>query len=71
MIWTRYNYMFYSDVHNGYLLYNSLSNSFISFGNKIHGILLKIKNNPNSVENMNDVSKEFLDELKRMLIIYE
>lgn len=63
--------MFYSDVHNGYLLYNSLSNSFISFGNKIHGILLKIKNNPDSFESMNDVSKEFLDELKRMLIIYE
>lgn len=69
MIWTNYNYLYFSKTHQNYLLYNSLTNAFIAMGEEIHADILKIKENPNKIES--EGNENLVEVLKSMKSIYD
>lgn len=61
MILSKYNTIYYSK-NNGYLLYNSLSNSFAKLNKELYNILLEIKTKPELVEKIDkDLFKILLE----------
>lgn len=61
--------MYFSDMHQSYLLYNSLSNSFIAMGEDIYNNVLNIKKKPNQIDE--NVNSDLMSILKDMMVIYE
>ena len=50
MEWSIYNYMYYSEKAQAYLLYSSLSNMFVKLNQEGYETIIKIKNDPNCIE---------------------
>ncbi|WP_314748702.1 radical SAM/SPASM domain-containing protein [Tannerella forsythia] len=50
MEWSIYNYMYYSEKAQAYLLYSSLSNMFVKLNQEAYETIIKIKNDPNCIE---------------------
>ncbi len=70
MIWSKYNFLYKSKKHNVYLLYNSLSNSFLKLDNDI--ILTAIIKIKEDVDNFDFTNKEdFFKLLKKSKIILD
>lgn len=61
MEWCIYNYIFYSNTANGFLLYSSLSNKIIKLNKDGYDTLMSIKRNPNKI-NVKDKNFRFLFE---------
>jgi len=67
MIWTKYNHLFNSSKF-GYLLYNSLTNSFLKIDEEIFKQLNLLKDNPSHHIRMDN---ELVDILKSMCVIFD
>lgn len=61
MDWSTYNYLYYSKVANAYLLYNSLSNMIVKLDAYAYDAILKIKANPNDIDEIKSEFKFLFD----------
>jgi uncharacterized protein len=67
MIWTKYNHLFESSKF-GYLLYNSITNSFLKIDEEIFKQLNQLKDNPSY---FTKIDKELIDILKSMCVVFD
>lgn len=68
MNWSKYNFLFISEQY-GYLLYNSLTNSFVELDKEMYISLNKLKDNTISVTDF--LSAEEIDQLTKAKILVE
>ena len=67
MIWTKYNHLFESDKF-GYLLYNSITNSFLKLEENIYKQLIQLKEEPSFYKK---IDIELMELLKSMCVIFD
>lgn len=63
MIWSKYNYLYYSKKHESFFLYNSRTNSFLSLSYELYTFLNKLKNSSNIEDEILKIDEDIRNSL--------